>query len=259
MGYSFEKYRGLAVGINVAGAGIGMFASGPFVQFLIDEYGIRGALLILGAFGGQTIMFGALMKPNQVEMSYKSSNNEGLAEKKKGHFNCSIFRNKAFCCVLASAFMWNVPYNILFIHLPRFSVEYGATDMEAASLITMIGLGSTLNRLLAGLVLGPGGIDPMLLNFGFLGIFGLTTVTFPLYSAKYIGQSVYSFITGIYSGGLIVLINPLCCELVGISQLSTAVGLYFTVAGIACISGGPIAGKIKHLAKNLSFHNVDAR
>lgn len=39
-----------------------------------------------------------------------------------------------------------------------------------------------------------------------------------------------------------MLINPLCCEIVGISQLSSAVGFYFTLAGIACILGGPLAG-----------------
>lgn len=230
------------MGVNVAGAGIGMFAGGPFIQYLIDQYSLRGAMLILGAFGGQAIVFGALMRPTEIEMSYKTTNEKSDSKKKKSHFQCSVFRNKAFLCILVASFFWNVPYNILFIHLPRFSVEYGATDMQAAFLITMIGLGSTLNRLLAGLVLGPGGIDPLLLNFGFLGIFGLTTVTFPLYSAKYIGQSIYSFVTGIYSGGLIVLINPLCCELVGISQLSSAVGFYFTLAGIACILGGPLAG-----------------
>lgn len=33
VGYSFEKYRGIAVGVNVAGAGLGMFAGGPFIQY----------------------------------------------------------------------------------------------------------------------------------------------------------------------------------------------------------------------------------
>lgn len=254
VGYSFEKYRGIAVGVNVAGAGIGMFAGGPFIQYLIDQYSLRGAMLILGAFGGQAIVFGALMRPTEIEMSYKTTNEKSDSKKKRSHFQCSVFRNKSFLCILVASFFWNVPYNILFIHLPRFSVEYGATDMQAAFLITMIGLGSTLNRLLAGLVLGPGGIDPLLLNFGFLGIFGLTTVTFPLYSAKYIGQSIYSFVTGIYSGGLIVLINPLCCEIVGISQLSSAVGFYFTLAGIACILGGPLAGALIELG--VSYEGV---
>lgn len=242
VGYSFEKYRGIAVGVNVAGAGLGMFAAGPFIQFLIDQYGLRGAFLILGAFGGQNIVFGALMRPTKVEMAYKISGKNSSEKGGMCNFRCDILREKSFLCILISSFLWGIPYAILFIHLPRFSVISGASEMQAASLITVIGLGSTVNRILAGLVLGPGGIDPLLLNFGFLGIFGLTTVTFPFYCANYVGQNIYSFITGIYSGGLIVLINPLCLELVGISQLSTAVGLYFTSAGIACILGGPLAG-----------------
>ncbi|XP_061171700.1 uncharacterized protein LOC133181178 [Saccostrea echinata] len=243
VGYSFEKYRGLAVGLNVAGAGLGMLAGGPLIQFLIDQYGLRGALLILGAFGSHNVVFGALMRPTEIEMSYKNKG-KTLPEKRSSmcNFRCDILKKKSFLCILISAFLWNIPYAILYLYLPRFSVVNGATEMEAASLITMLGLGSTLNRLLAGLILGPGGIDPLLLNFGFLGIFGLTTVTFPFYCTNYIGQNIYAFISGIYSGGLIVLINPLCLEIVGISQLSTAVGVYFTWAGIGCILAGPFAG-----------------
>ncbi|XP_062592358.1 monocarboxylate transporter 12-like [Saccostrea cucullata] len=242
VGYSFEKYRGLAVGLNVAGAGIGMFVGGPLIQFLIDQYGLRGALLMLGAFGSHNVVFGALMRPTEIEMSHKHLG-KALSEKKNiSNFRCDILREKSFLCILISAFLWNVPYTILYLYLPRFSVVNGATEMEAASLITMLGLGSTLNRLLAGLILGPGGIDPLLLNFGFQGIFGLATVTFPFYCTNYMGQTIYAFISGIYSGGLIVLINPLCLEIVGISQLSTAVGVYFTWSGIGCISAGPFAG-----------------
>lgn len=87
------------MGVNVAGAGLGMFAGGPFIQYLIDQYSLRGAMLVLGAFGGQAIVFGALMRPTEIEMSYKTTN-EKSDSKKKSHFQCSVFRNKAFLCIL---------------------------------------------------------------------------------------------------------------------------------------------------------------
>lgn len=148
-------------------------------------------------------------------MLYKIMN-EKFDFKKKSYFQCSVFRNKVFLCIFVVLFFWNVLYNIFFIYLFCFFVEYGVIDMQVVFLIIMIGLGSMFNRLFVGLVLGFGGIDFLLFNFGFFGIFGFIIVIFFFYSVKYIGQSIYLFVIGIYSGGLIVLINFFCCEIVGI-------------------------------------------
>ncbi|CAH1277592.1 SLC16A12 [Branchiostoma lanceolatum] len=49
IGRYFDKRHATANGIAVCGAGVGIFALPPLFQFLIDEFGWRGSLVIVGA------------------------------------------------------------------------------------------------------------------------------------------------------------------------------------------------------------------
>ncbi|XP_021932288.1 monocarboxylate transporter 12 isoform X3 [Zootermopsis nevadensis] len=59
----FEKYRSLATGIAVCGSGLGTFLFAPISEYLITEYGWRGALLIIAAVVLNCIILGALFRP----------------------------------------------------------------------------------------------------------------------------------------------------------------------------------------------------
>lgn len=249
-GYSFEKYRGMAVGFTVMGAGFGIFGSGPLTQFLLDTYGLNGTFLILGGLGLQCVLAGALMRPSQLELKQKI--NLQMAKRTKHgieNSRCKMYsdlcRNKTFIMIVICGFLWNAAYAIVSVNLSNYVYSLGTNKQDAAFLWTMVGIGSTVNRLLAGLTLGPNGIDPLLLQFGFLGIVGVLGLTFPFYASIFIGQCLFSLMYGIYSGGLVVLTNPLCLELVGLQQLPLAVGFMYFIAGFGSISGPPITGKVQ--------------
>lgn len=53
----------LAYGIGLSGSGIGTFVLAPVVQFLINLYSWRGALLVLSAFVANLCVCGALLRP----------------------------------------------------------------------------------------------------------------------------------------------------------------------------------------------------
>ncbi|PSN54235.1 hypothetical protein C0J52_09250, partial [Blattella germanica] len=59
----FEKYRSLATGIAVCGSGLGTFAFAPLTEYLITEYGWRGAMLIIAALVLNCMILGALFRP----------------------------------------------------------------------------------------------------------------------------------------------------------------------------------------------------
>ncbi|CAG9765290.1 unnamed protein product [Ceutorhynchus assimilis] len=63
VGYYFETKRSLATGIAVCGSGVGTFAFAPLADILLQEYGWRGANLILAGFILNCVLFGALMRP----------------------------------------------------------------------------------------------------------------------------------------------------------------------------------------------------
>ncbi|XP_017034882.1 monocarboxylate transporter 5 [Drosophila kikkawai] len=63
----FEAKRSLATGIAVCGSGFGTFVFAPLTEFLIGNYGWRGALLIIGGIVLNCIIFGAMFRPLELE------------------------------------------------------------------------------------------------------------------------------------------------------------------------------------------------
>ncbi|XP_022698980.1 uncharacterized protein LOC111266085 [Varroa jacobsoni] len=59
----FERRRAFATGIAVCGSGCGTFVLAPVIEFLVNYYGWRGALIITAGMLLQCAVFGALMRP----------------------------------------------------------------------------------------------------------------------------------------------------------------------------------------------------
>ena len=59
----FEKRRSLATGLSMCGGGIGTIMFAPLIEILVDEYGWRGAALIVGGLVLNGCVFGALLRP----------------------------------------------------------------------------------------------------------------------------------------------------------------------------------------------------
>lgn len=63
----FEAKRSLATGIAVCGSGFGTFVFAPLTKYLIESYGWRGAMLIIGGIVLNCIIFGAMFRPLELE------------------------------------------------------------------------------------------------------------------------------------------------------------------------------------------------
>lgn len=59
----FEKKRSLATGIAVCGSGLGTFLFAPITDYLIAEYGWRGAMMIIAGLVLNCAILGALFRP----------------------------------------------------------------------------------------------------------------------------------------------------------------------------------------------------
>jgi MCP family monocarboxylic acid transporter-like MFS transporter 12 len=255
VGYYFREKRGFAIGFAVAGAGTGMFISGPLFQYLFDSYGLQGAMLILGAIFANQVVLGCLMRPSKTEIEHKlqRNNTEKSSTNLRSALHLDIFCDKMFLVILLQFLIWNIPFSMLMLHLPNFSVVNGSSEQQAAFLIFLVGVTGTIGRVLTGMAVSPHAIDPVLMNMGITGISGIICGLFPFYSSSYIGQCVFACLFGIYSGALTTMVTPLSVELLGLEKLSSAVGIMYCIGGVGYIIGPTFAGK----QNNDSFdHNV---
>ncbi|XP_017798007.1 PREDICTED: monocarboxylate transporter 13-like [Habropoda laboriosa] len=78
----FERLRGFANGLCISGSAIGTIVLPPFLQYLLDCFGYRGAVLIMGAITLNTLVCGLLYHPVEQHMITvpveRGIDNEGL-------------------------------------------------------------------------------------------------------------------------------------------------------------------------------------
>ncbi|XP_067659780.1 monocarboxylate transporter 12-like [Haliotis asinina] len=63
IGKYFKKRRGIATAVALSGNSLGNSIFPPMVNFLLDEYGVRGSMLILTGLTMNTLVGGALFRP----------------------------------------------------------------------------------------------------------------------------------------------------------------------------------------------------
>ncbi|XP_061181935.1 monocarboxylate transporter 14-like [Saccostrea echinata] len=71
-GLYYDKHRSLATGVATAGSGFGGIVFPNLVQFLIDEFGWRGSLLIVAGINLNTFIFAALLRDSPLQRQQKA-------------------------------------------------------------------------------------------------------------------------------------------------------------------------------------------
>ena len=69
----FNKYKRIAAGISVCGAGVGSFVLPIVIKTLEDAYGWRGALFMMGGIYAQNIILASLYKPVSNDIKHEQT------------------------------------------------------------------------------------------------------------------------------------------------------------------------------------------
>ena len=70
VGFYFEKRRAFATGVAVCGSGIGGFIFAPMCNYLLEEFGWKGATWIVAAIVLNGVVCGAVFRPLERTVSY---------------------------------------------------------------------------------------------------------------------------------------------------------------------------------------------
>lgn len=265
----FDKRRGIATGITMAGSGIGGAIFAKLTAYLLDKFEWRLTSLILSGIMLQCFILGALLRPIEVNkeketkktIEMKKLDESTVIEYKQNKFHVlvsnilkelSSFKllktNIQFLIITISNFFVFSVHFIPFIYVPKRADELG---LKGDLLLGIIGIVNIPARILFGLIADKKFFSTLHLNSISLAFCTLTNLIQNfLYNEPL--QYLYSIMYAIGMAGLNSITSIYLCEIVGLEFLSNSFGILCVFRGVACLIGPFIAGIISDFSGKLT-------
>jgi len=241
----FVRRRGLATGLASSGASVGTFALPPLAQLLIDAVGWRAAYAVFGV--------GVLLALNLIALLMRRDpetlglHPDGAAEppaRRVGPPSLSLgraARTRVFWLLGAAFTATWLPVFIPLVHIVQFSRDLGFMPLVAASVISALGAGAVVGRLVMG------ALSDRLGRRATVGAsMGLQALAFAGFTAVGSLWALYAtaFVFGYSYGAISTLFTAIVGDFFGREQAGTLVGVLFALAGSMGGWGPLIAGAI---------------
>jgi MFS family permease len=157
----FVRRRGTALGLTVAGVGIGTLVLAPFAQFLITKFDWRTSYLILA--GLVVVIVLPLSRLMRLDPSEKgllpygrgeiATENEQLGNSLSSEVSFSLkqaTRTSQFWLLSVMYASYPFAVQMVMVHLKAYAVDFGIAEMTAATALGLVGAGGIVGRVVTG-------------------------------------------------------------------------------------------------------------
>lgn len=279
----FDKKKGIATGICMAGSGVGAFAFAPFIEWLLTVMNWKSVMILLGGILLQCCLMGAFLRPaprTTIKKLLPNSENKEAAKNVQTFSGsmASIATNKtdedSSCCknflsvtlqilkemvdirlltqnmgflfITLSGFFVFAGYFIPFIYIPLRITEL---QIENGSwVLSIIGIINIPARLTFGFLADSGKVTAVNLNTSCI-IVAILAMTCYGFLNTFILQCIFSVVFAIGIAGMNCLMTPYLMEIVGPEKFSNSVGILNLFRGFGCFLGPVLAGVISDKLK----------
>lgn len=225
----FLHHRALAVGLAVAGIGVGTMVLSPLSAAMIDRYGWRDTYVVF-AFGGAAVLLACVPMVDRPP---------GDGSPQPSRFGDAL-RSPVFRRVHLSACALGLALFVPFVFVGQYAKERGIGSVQAAVLVGVLGGSSVLSRV---------GFGTLVRRFGsfrlYRACFVIHGVSFSVWLAagsSYALLVVFVLVLGVGYGGFVALSPILISDRMGIAGLGSILGLLYTAPGLGGLIGPPAAG-----------------
>lgn len=247
----FVKRRGIAVGITSAGGGVGAIVLAPFATYLISNFDWRTAFIVMG-FLSAIGMIGAslflIKEPGDVgylPYGMSSGQQENAVPTKKNTLNPRgvtfglAWRMNQFWLLGLSWLFLALALHMVFIHVVPYALDKGISPMDAAFILSMIGLANIPGRLIVGKLsdtMGTKnlGVSCILIQLG--ALFWL------IYSSNLWMLYVFALVYGFLWGGSATVITILTVDIFGRPSLGIIMGMMSSGWALGAAIGPAVGG-----------------
>ncbi|MBT6394205.1 MAG: MFS transporter [Nitrospinaceae bacterium] len=255
---SFTQNRGLATGLAGAGGGLGILITAPILGYLIAAYGWRLSYAAMGS----TVLLLTLpavwfIKSEKNVITKKSANGAKSATFKEAATLPEaslgvkeIMKRRPFWTVLGSHACDCMCHSVLLVHIVPFAIESGMPRVQAAMLMSALGAGALVGRLVGGMMSDRFGPKGTLLLF-------LSMQTFPvpllLFSPGLGTMYFVAIFVGLGLGGHGTLYPLVTREFYGPKRVGLLYGTFTMGASIGMASGSFFGGVLYDMAGDYSW------
>jgi predicted MFS family arabinose efflux permease len=237
----FDRYRGLAVGIAMAGVGLGIILVPQLTQVLIGACGWRGAYIGLGvvvlavAFPAVAIL---VYEPADVAWQPKAAQ-KGTAHPPGLSVREALTGSPRFWLLAAPVFLVATAVNGTVVHIVPLLTDRGVSVALATSMLSAVGLASIVGRLLCGYL-----VDRLFAPTVAAGFFVLPCVgIYLLIIAAHGGWPLIGAVTlGLALGCEIDMIGFLTARYFGLRRFGELYGYLFAVFAAGSALGPYLMG-----------------
>ena len=245
----FTKRRGIALGITLAGFGLGGIISPPLAEWLISDYGWQQAYIVLGIISLIAIISLAQFlkhSPQRIGLKPYGENDtiadeQSLASGTGGISLKQAFKMSRFWFLgpIETCFFFCV--QVVVVHIAAYAVDIKIPAIVAASILSIVATGSTIGRVAMGFMADWIGARRALMACLALATLALIWLIF---SREVWMFYLFAIFFGLAWGGMGPSINLITAELFGLKSLGMILAgltLFGTLGGAV---GAPLAGYI---------------
>lgn len=240
----FFRYRGLAVGLVMAGTGFGYAYVPVLVRYLIDEYSWQTAYYGLAgivAFISLPLVY-AVMRESPSELGLRPDGDaEGTpppraASRSVGFTLPEVLRSRTFWVLTVSLILLSLALYGLMAHLVPMMVDRGMSTKEATALASILGITILLARVFVGHLM-----DRFFAPRLAVLIFSLSTLGMVAFAMGAMSATAFvaTIMVGLSLGAEVDMVAYLAGRYFGLRTFGTTFGLLFA-AVLVGISLGPV-------------------
>ena len=227
----FVHHRAVAVGLAVAGIGVGTMVMSPLSAALIDRYGWRDTYVIF-AIGGTAVLLLCLPL---------SARPPGDGSPQPSRFRDAL-HSSVFRRIHLSAFALGLALFVPFVFVGQYAKDRGIGSVQAAVLVGVLGGASVLSRI---------GFGSLVRRFGSFRLYrtcfaihGVSFVVWLVSGSSYALLLLFVLVLGVGYGGFVALGPIVISDRMGVAGLGSILGLLYTAPGLGALIGAPSAGWI---------------
>jgi MFS family permease len=231
VGQWFTKNRGLAVGVAVAGSGLGQFCMAQVVGTLIDSMGWRGALKILALIEIVGVTLCALLIKRRSPLIKEWSS--------KSHSSWNMLKDRNFSLIFWGGVLASLGMFVPFTYIPAYAMQYNLSKTQAVFILSFMGIASATGRITTGFLADRIG-KLFMLQLCYLG--GGVATAFWLLSFSFTSILIMGMTFAFFIGGVISLMPNVAAELYGVERLASLLGVLYSATAIGNLLSAPIGG-----------------